>query len=49
MKNLFSLLIALGFIFGVAACEQRPANDETEDTEVLDEAEDEIDEELEEE
>jgi hypothetical protein len=47
MKNLLSLLIALGFIFGVAACEPKPATDETEDTE-LDEAEEEIDEEVEE-
>lgn len=36
MKNLLSLLITLGFILGIAACEPKPA-DETEDTEVIDE------------
>lgn len=41
MKNLLSLLITLGFILGVAACEPRPETDETEDTEVLDEEEEE--------
>jgi hypothetical protein len=48
MKNLLSLLITLGFIFGIAACEPKPATDETEDTETLDETEEEIDEETEE-
>lgn len=49
MKNLLSLLITLGFILGIAACEPRPETDETEDTEILDEDEEELDENLNEE
>lgn len=49
MKNLLSLLITLGFTLGIAACEPRPETDETEDTEILDENEEELDENLNEE
>lgn len=46
MKNLLTLLLALGFIFSIAACEPRQEATETEEEteEVLEETEEEFEE-----